>query len=58
MCTDATDLQEMKKSGAVLLRLDIFYPLILAADIVIYLSFAIINGNLLKKVAVTAPLLQ
>ena len=32
--------------------------LILAAGIVIYLSFVLINGNLSKKVAVTAKLLQ
>ena len=35
--TDAFDFQEIK-SGAVLLYFDNFYSLILAADIVIYLS--------------------
>ena len=44
MDTDAFDVQE----GTVFLRFDIFYSLILAADIVIYLSFVIINDNLLK----------
>ena len=44
------------KSGAVVLCFDIFYSLILAADMVIYLSFAIINGSLLNYVAVTASL--
>ena len=34
------------------------YSLILADNIVIYLSFAIIYGNLLKYITVTVPLLQ
>ena len=48
MDTDAFDFQEIKKNGAVLLSFDTFYSLIVAADIVIYLSFVIINVNLLK----------
>ena len=55
MDTDVLDLQDLKGVGQSLYR---FYSLVLAADIVIYLSFVIINGNLLKKVAVTAKLLQ
>ena len=38
--------------GAVYLNFDRFYSLILADNIVIYLSFVIIYGNLLKYVAV------
>ena len=34
------------------------FSLILADNIIIYLSFIIINGNLLKYIAVTAQLLQ
>ena len=44
----AFDLQFLKIEGAVLLCFDMFYSLIVAADIVIYLSFVIINDNLLK----------
>ena len=43
-----TYIQVIKKSGTVFLYLDNIYSLILASGIVIYLSFAIINGNLLK----------
>ena len=48
MDTDVFNLQEIKKSGTVSLCFDIIYSLILAADIVVYLSFVIINGNLSK----------
>ena len=41
--TDTFDLQEMKKGEKVF-----FYSLIIAADIDIYLSYVIINDNLLK----------
>ena len=47
MKTDA-----FERVGAVFVCFDIFHSLIVAADIVIY----IINGNLLKKAAVTANL--
>ena len=59
MDTDAFDFQEIK-SGAVFLLFDNFYSLILAADIVINLSFIKINGNLLKHmyITITAKLLQ
>ena len=46
------------KSGSVFSSFDIFYSLIKAADIVIYLSFVIINDNVLKYVAVTAKLFK
>ena len=51
--TDAFHLQEIKYR-AVFLCFDIFYSLIFAAVIIIYLSFVILNDNLLKYVAVTA----
>ena len=57
METDTFDLQDIK-SGTVFLSIDMFYSLILAADIVIYLSFISMNGNLFKQVAVTAKPLQ
>ena len=57
MDTDAFDLQE-KKSGTVFLCFDIFYSLIVVADIAIYLSFVIINDNPLKYVSVTAKHFQ
>ena len=54
MDTNVFDLQEIKKCGAVFMFLH-FYTLISAAGFVIFLSFInIINGNILKYVAVTA----
>ena len=58
MDTNSLDLQGIKKIGAVFLCFDTFYSLILAAGIVIYLSFVIINEELLKYVAVTANLFK
>ena len=55
---DVFDLQNIKKSGPVFLYFDHFFSLILADKNVIYLSFCIIYGNLLKYIAVTAQLLQ
>ena len=55
---DAFDLQNIKKSGSVFLYFDKCYSLILTDNIVIYLSFVIIYGNLLQYIAVTAELLQ
>ena len=54
---DAFDLK-IKKSGAVFLRFDSFYSLILADNIIIYLLFIIIYDDLLKYVAVTGQFLQ
>ena len=54
MDTDAFDLQEIKRVG----KFWHFYYLLEAADIVIYLSFVIINGNLLKHAEITANILQ
>ena len=54
MDRDAFDLQNIKKSGEVFLYLFLFYSLILEAEIVIYIYFVIVNGNLLKCGAVTA----
>ena len=49
MNTDAFGLQEIKRVGQSFYFFDIFYSVILAAtDIVFYLSFVIINGNVLK----------
>ena len=53
MDTHAFDLQEIKRVGQ-----SFYVSLILATDFVINLSFVIINGNLLKQVAVTAKLFQ
>ena len=47
-----------KKSGQSFYVLTLFYSLISADIIVIYLSFVIIYGNLLKYVAVTGQPLQ
>ena len=47
MNTDAFDLQEKKREGHILC-FDILYTLILADDIVNYLSFVILNDSLLK----------
>ena len=52
MDTIAFDHQGIK-SGTVFLCFDNFYSFILANNIVIYLSFAIIYGNLLKYITVT-----
>ena len=57
MDVDAFDIQEIKRVRQSLC-FDIFYSLILAADIAIYLSFAIINDNLLKQAVVTAKHFQ
>ena len=52
--SDTLDLQEIK-SGTVFLNIfDIFYFLILAAYIAIYISFVVKHGNLLKYIAATA----
>ena len=55
---NAFGLQNIKKSGAVFLYFEIFYSLILADNIIIYLSFVLIYGNHLKYVALTANFLQ
>ena len=47
-----------KERGSLFLYFDSFNSLMLADNIVIYLSFVIIYGNLLKYIAVTAQLLQ
>ena len=57
MDRNAYDLQNLK-SGTVFLYFDIFNSLILADNIIFYLSFAIIYGNLLKYIAGTAQILQ
>ena len=51
---DAFYLQNIKKNWAVFLYFDSFHSLILADNLVIYLSFV----NHLKYIAVTAQLLQ
>ena len=48
MYTAAFDLQERKRVGQSFYVSTFFYSLILAAEIVFYLSSVIINGNLLK----------
>ena len=50
MDNNVFDLQKLKTKGVgqSFLYLDNFYSLILASYLVIYLSFDIINGNLLK----------
>ena len=52
------DLLNIKKSGAVFLYFDNFYSLILEDNIVFYLSFVIIYGNILKYIAGTVLILQ
>ena len=47
MDTDVFDLQEIKKSVAILC-FDIFYTLKYKTNIVIYLTFNNINGNIFK----------
>ena len=58
MDTAAFDLQEIKKVGQSFYISTFFYSLILAGEIVIYLSSVVIYGYLLKQVAVIAELLQ
>ena len=57
MQRDAFDLQNIK-GGVVFTYFDILYSFIIADNFVIYLSFVIICGNLLKYIEVTAQLLQ
>ena len=48
MDTYAFDLQEIQRVRQYICVLTLFHSLIIADDIVIYLTFAIINDNLLK----------
>ena len=50
---DAFDLQNKKKEWGSLFKFWQFYSLILADNVVISLLFVIINGSLMKYVAVT-----
>ena len=54
---DASDLQVIKRVGQSFYTLT-FFILYRSTVIVVYLSFVIVNGNLLKWLTITAKLLQ